>query len=268
MLNLKVIIVIPTLNEEENLRRLLPQIFSIAREKPLNKYQLGIIIVDDNSSDKTRNVALKYKYNESDEVFPVNGIHLIHRSSKMGLGSAYKQGFIKALEMGADIILEMDADLSHQAKYLPDLIEAVADGSKNSGGHVSVGARYIKGADCGITGWPLKRKIISGTANFLATKIMGLPGTDCTSGYRAFRREVLLNENVNYHSLQSGYAFQPEMLFRVHMEGYKIVEVPIWFPERRIGSSKLTFKDIQTFLLTALKLGLKRIQKNKNTKKI
>jgi len=221
-------IVIPTYNEKENIKKLILKIFQ-------NLENPEIIVIDDNSTDGTSDVVKKLikKYN----------VRLIERSKKIGIGSAYKRGFRVA---SGDIIIQMDADLSHDPLYLRQFIEKI-----NQGYDIVIGSRYIKNGK--ITGWSKYRKLLSKVSNFLAYLLLKIPVNDVTTGFRAYKKNFL--NKINLDEINSnGYSFNLEILFRsLEVEG-KIVEIPIIFKNRRIGKSKLGNKEIFYFLMTILRL--------------
>lgn len=216
---MKTIIIIPTYNELDNLRPLLESIFSYAPET-------DILIVDDNSPDGTGKLA--------DQIHDEDPrVHVMHRAGKLGLGTAYIAGFKYAINHGYDAAFEMDADFSHDPRYLPDFLQAIQDAD------LVIGSRYIAGGDT--PNWSLLRRIISGGGNIFARFMLNMPVHDCTAGYRCYRRRVL--ENIDLDSVSSqGYAFQVEMAYRVLRQGFKIVETPIVFMDRRVGKSKMSRK--------------------------
>lgn len=214
---MKTLIIIPTYNEIENLQSLLAGIFSYAPET-------HILIVDDNSPDGTGKLA--------DEISTQNPrVSVMHRSGKLGLGTAYIAGFKYAIAQGYDAAFEMDADFSHDPKYLPDFLGAIENAD------LVIGSRYIKGGST--PNWSLLRRIISGGGNIYTRFVLGISVHDCTAGFRCYRREVL--ENLDLDTVQAqGYAFQVEMAYRVFKKGYRIVETPIVFMDRRLGQSKMS----------------------------
>ena len=216
---MKTLIIIPTYNELENLRPLLQEIFSYAPET-------DVLIVDDNSPDGTGKLADEI-HNENPQV------HVLHRAGKLGLGTAYIAGFKYAVAHGYDAAFEMDADFSHDPRYLPDFLKAIEHAD------LVIGSRYIPGG--GTPNWSFLRRFISGGGNIFARFMLGIPVQDCTAGFRCYRRQVL--ESIDLDTIQSqGYAFQVEMAYRVMRQGFKIVETPIVFMDRRIGKSKMSRK--------------------------
>jgi len=210
------LIIIPTYNEKQNIEFLVNSLLSLGKN-------LYVLIIDDNSPDGTSEIAnqLKKKYQE---------VHVLHRKGKLGLGTAYVEGFKYALENGAQYIFEMDADLSYSPKFIPDFLEAIKTYD------LVVGSRYIGGVR--VLNWPFRRIILSKIGTQYVRMITGLPVTDVTSGFRCFRREVL--ETIDLDKIKSkGYSFQIEMIFKVFHKGFRIGEIPIVFEERKNGQSKI-----------------------------
>ncbi len=218
----KSLIIIPTYNERENIGKLLEQIFN------LNIENLDVLVVDDNSPDKTADVVreLQKRYSQ---------LHLMEREGKMGLGTAYIAGFRWALERDYQYIFEMDADLSHDPAEIPNFLKAIQDAD------LVIGSRYITGVN--VINWPLIRLFISVMASKYTRIITGMPIKDCTSGYKCFRREVL--EAIPLEKVNSnGYVFQIEMNFKAWKRGFRIKEIPIIFYDRTVGKSKMSRKII------------------------
>lgn len=214
------LVIIPTYNERENIVALLELIFG------LNLPGLDVLIVDDNSPDKTAELIkeLMHKYPQ---------LSLIERPGKMGLGTAYIHGFKYALQNGYDYIFEMDADLSHDPKEIPNFLRLIEDAD------LVIGSRYLKGVN--VINWPLTRLALSVFASQYTRLITGMPISDCTGGYKCFRREVL--EAIPLDEVQSnGYAFQIEMNFKAWKRGFRIRELPIIFTDRTVGKSKMSRK--------------------------
>jgi dolichol-phosphate mannosyltransferase len=216
---MKTVIIIPTYNEVENLRPLLETTLSYVPTT-------DILIVDDNSPDGTGQLA--------DQIHEEDArVHVLHRAGKLGLGTAYIAGFKHAIAHGYDAAFEMDADFSHDPRYLPDFLNAIENAD------LVIGSRYIRGG--GTPNWSPLRRLISGAGNIFARFILGMPIHDCTAGFRCYRREVL--EGIDLDTIQSqGYAFQVELAYRVMQHGFKIVEIPIIFLDRRVGKSKMSRK--------------------------
>lgn len=216
----KPLIVMPTYNERENLPRIVAALFAL--EVPA----LEILVVDDDSPDGTGQLAeaLRAEYDEK--------VHVLHRKEKKGLGPAYIDGYRRAIQLGADVIVQMDADFSHQPKYVPQLIE------KTRTHDLVVGTRYKNGGGVDPS-WGLHRKALSWWANRIYTPaILRLPVSDATGGFKAWRRETLAGMDLD--QMQSkGYVFGVEMTYVAHRLGYTIAEVPIYFPDRQHGESKM-----------------------------
>jgi dolichol-phosphate mannosyltransferase len=218
------VIVLPTYNERENLRHALERIRETADGSGL---QLHTLIVDDNSPDGTGELA-----DQLADEYP--DVSVLHRAGKEGLGKAYLAGFKHAMAppLDADLLFEMDADLSHDASYLPDFARLIEHGAD-----LVLGSRYIKGG--GVENWTLSRKAISRGGCFYARSVLGLPYRDLTGGYKCFRRAVL--EAIDLDAVDTkGYGFQIEMTYRAHQLGFKVVELPIIFVDRKIGESKMS----------------------------
>ncbi|RMH62234.1 MAG: polyprenol monophosphomannose synthase [Calditrichaeota bacterium] len=213
----KALIVIPTYNEKDNVKRLVADIHFYQPE-------VHILFVDDNSPDGTADI-IRDIQKENDR------IHLLERPGKMGLGSAYLAGFKYALSRGYDFIFEMDADFSHDPKEIPAFLKNIEEND------LVLGSRYIKGVN--VVNWPLRRLLLSYFANVYTRLATGLPVRDATGGFKCFRREVL--ESIDFKEIKSnGYAFQIELTFRAWKKGFRIKEIPIIFIDRVAGVSKLS----------------------------
>ncbi len=224
---MKALVIIPTYNESDNIKKVIQLVFKSAKN-------IDVLVVDDNSPDKTANVVKKMMKKDK-------RVNLIERRAKRGLGRAYIAGFKYALERDYDRILEMDADLSHDPSEIPNFLKASKEAD------VVIGSRYINGVN--VVHWPLRRLILSYGANIYSRIITGLPLHDTTSGFKCFRREVL--EAVNLESVHSGgYSFQIEMNFRAWCKGFRLKEIPIIFTDRTLGQSKMNF----TIMLEAAKV--------------
>jgi dolichol-phosphate mannosyltransferase len=211
-------LVLPTYNEAPNIEAFV--------EAVGDKLPAGgrILIVDDNSPDGTGRIADRLASERED-------LSVLHRPRKEGLGPAYIAGFRRALEEGADLVLEMDADFSHAPAYLPRLIEA------SEGADLVIGSRYVDGG--GVSDWGPLRRAISRGGSAYARFVLGVGVRDLTGGFKCFRRRVL--EAIDLDSIQSrGYAFQVELTYRTLRLGFKVVEVPIVFRDRRGGTSKMS----------------------------
>lgn len=225
----RALVILPTYDERDNVLPLSLDILAAAPE-------LEILVVDDASPDGTAQVV-----EEAQKSQP--RIHLLRRSGKLGLGTAYLAGFRFGLDHGYDLIFTMDADRSHPPRYLPAMLEALEQHQ------MVIGSRYVPGG--GIENWPVHRQMLSSFANFYARTLLRLSVRDCTGGYRGYRREVL--ENVDAFSVKSsGYSFLYEMVFRVHRAGYSIGEVPIVFEQRVAGQSKINSSEIYIAALRVL----------------
>jgi dolichol-phosphate mannosyltransferase len=191
--------------------------------------RLHVLIVDDNSPDGTGDIA--------DKMAEENPrIDVLHREKKEGLGQAYIAGFRHALKSDFDYIFEMDADFSHDPKYLPYFLEAIEEAD------LVLGSRYISGVN--VINWPMSRLLLSYYANVYTRIVTGLPLRDATGGFKCFRREVL--EAIDLDEVRSnGYSFQIEMSFRAHKKGFKIKEIPIIFTDRVQGTSKMSKKIVR-----------------------
>jgi len=215
-------VVIPTYNEAENLPRIVGALFGL----PLN---LRVLVVDDNSPDGTGKIAerLKLKYG--------NRLDVLHRKSKGGLGPAYIAGFRRVLERpDTDAICQMDADFSHDPSVLPVMAVALEDGAD-----LVVGSRYVPGGELDER-WPLWRKGLSAFGNLYARSILRIPLRDVTGGYRLWRASALRALPLG-QVRSSGYIFQVEMAYLAYRFGLKMVEIPIYFADRRFGKSKMSF---------------------------
>jgi glycosyltransferase involved in cell wall biosynthesis len=218
---MRALVVIPTYNEAENAPILIREI--LARDA-----SVGLLIVDDNSPDGTAGVVEQAMADEP-------RLFLHRRPGKLGLGSAYLAGFRFGLERGYEAIVTMDGDLSHNPRYVSDLLGAVGEYD------MVIGSRYRPGGH--IIDWPIHRRALSAFANAYTRTLLRLPVRDCTSGYRCYTREVL--ETVEPFDIQfSGYSFLEEMVWRVHRAGFRIGEVPIVFETRHAGISKIDRSEI------------------------
>ena len=218
---MRIVIVLPTYNEAENLRNLVSVLFSL----PLD---LIVLVVDDNSPDGTGHIAeeLSTEYQ--------NRVAVLHRAGKLGLRSAYIQGFRKAFEMGADAIVQMDADFSHDPAVLIDMSDRLASCD------VVIGSRYVKGGSLDER-WPLWRRALSAFGNNYARTILGFPLQDVTTGYRMWKCEALQGMPLD-RIRSNGYIFLVEMAYVAFLMEYDITEVPIHFADRRWGKSKMSLK--------------------------
>ncbi|MYE26320.1 MAG: polyprenol monophosphomannose synthase [Chloroflexi bacterium] len=219
----KVIVVLPTYNERENITRIVPALFA------LNIQNFHLLVVDDNSPDGTGQAAEDL----ANEAAYRGRISVLHRPEKQGLGPAYIQGFKRALTLGADLVIQMDADLSHQPKYIPQLLEKARECD------VVIGSRYAAGGSVD-EGWGPLRKLLSWWANRVYTPaILHIPVLDATGGFRCYHRASLIGIDLD-RVKANGYVFQVEMVYLAHRLGFLIGEVPIHFPDRQHGVSKMT----------------------------
>lgn len=219
---MSIVIVIPTYNEKENLPKLVSALFDL----PLQ--DLNILVVDDNSPDGTGELADKLAEEHSGR------LSVLPRQGKLGLGTAYIQGFQKALADGVDFICQMDADFSHPPEKIVEMAEIIKDCD------VVIGSRYVRGGQLD-TDWPFWRKLLSAFGNFYARVILGTPVLDVTGGFKMWRQAVLREMPLD-RVRSNGYAFQIEMGYIAHRLGYKIKEIPIYFAERNQGDSKMSLQ--------------------------
>jgi dolichol-phosphate mannosyltransferase len=218
----RVLVVVPTYNEIKNLSQIVPEIL---RQDP----RIEVLVVDDGSPDGTGELA--DRMGEEDP-----RIHCLHRTKKEGLGKAYLAGFKWALTRDYDFIFEMDADFSHDPKYLPGFLRAVEDAD------LVIGSRYKTGVN--VINWPMSRLLLSYGANIYARWITGLPLTDSTGGFKCFRRSVLATLELDRVE-SNGYSFQIEMSFRAWKRGFRLKEIPIVFVDRVEGQSKMNKKIVR-----------------------
>lgn len=213
------IVIIPTFKEKENIEAIIKAISSLTMP-------FDILIIDDNSPDGTASIVKNLQKS-------FTNLHLIERSGKLGLGTAYINGFKWSLEKGYDFIYEMDADFSHDPRDLVRLLNACND----KGADVAIGSRYISGVN--VVNWPLSRVLMSYCASIYVRLITGMRIMDTTAGFVCYKKEVL--ENIKPAQIRSkGYGFQIEMKFVAWKLGYRIIEIPIIFTDRKLGSSKMT----------------------------
>jgi len=233
---MRVMVVVPTYNERKNLEELAPKVLSMLPDTEL-------LVVDDGSPDGTGQYADALARHDP-------RIHVLHRPSKMGLGSAYVRGFKYALDAAAELIIQMDADFSHDPKEIPHLVAAA--GSYD----VVLGSRYITGAN--VVNWPLSRLFLSYFANVYTHIVTGLPLRDSTGGFKCFRRKVI--ETIDLDSIRSdGYSFQIEVNFRCWRKEFSIVEIPIVFVDRHSGTSKMSRRIVWEAMWLVWRLRLEAI---------
>jgi dolichol-phosphate mannosyltransferase len=229
---MKAMVVIPTYNEKENINRLIPEVLA---QDPL----LEVLVVDDNSPDGTGDLVESGFRGHS-------RVHLLRRAGKMGLGTAYLNGFRYALARPEiECVFEMDADFSHRPQYLPEFLKALETAD------VVLGSRYIAGG--GVAGWGLRRRVLSRWGSIFARGMLGLPVSDCTGGFRCYRREVLAALDLDRVTSQ-GFGFQVEMLYECRQRGFRIKEIPIVFPDRELGESKMSAGIVYEALLLVFRL--------------
>ena len=213
----RALVCLPTYDERENVA---PMVEAILAADP----KLEVLVVDDNSPDGTGEIADGIAAREP-------RVHVLHRAGKEGLGKAYLAGFAWALERGYGLVLEMDADFSHDPKYLPAMLAA------SRSADLVLGSRYVPGG--GTVNWGLGRKILSRGGSFYARTVLGIGVRDLTGGFKCFRREVL--EAIDLASVEcTGYAFQIELTYRAVRKGFRVKELPIVFADRRVGHSKMS----------------------------
>lgn len=237
--------IIPTYNELDNLRPLVEEILALPTDGPHPSLgQICVINVDDNSPDGTGDDADRLAATYPGQVVAM------HRPVKLGLGGAHLAGFRRALQLGAQYIITMDADFSHHPRYVPRILE------KCGSADVVIGSRYVPGG--GVSGWPWDRRVLSRTANLIARLSAGLHVRDTTTGFRLYRREVLESIPLD-HVFSSGYSFMVEMLFLVQERGWRVAEIPIILQDRQFGSSKISHLEIFKAVYTLLRLVLRRV---------
>ena len=217
---MQTLVIIPTYNERENIEALLTQVFQ-------QQADIHVLVVDDNSPDRTFELVQQLAHMQ----YP-DKLHLLKRPGKLGLGTAYVEGFRWALSHNYDYVVQMDADFSHNPVYLPDFLREIGTSD------VVLGSRYIPGG--GVRGWGLLRQLISKGGNIYARTILGLPFRDLTGGYKCFRRDVL--QAIGLDEIHAkGYAFQIETTYRAVSKGFTITEIPIIFEDRIRGKSQFSF---------------------------
>ena len=233
------VIIIPTYNEKENIENMIRALMNL-------EHSFDVLVVDDGSPDGTASIVKRMM-----EVFP-GRVHIIERSGKLGLGTAYIAGFKWALVNGYEYIFEMDADFSHNPADVPLLYSACA----NDGYDLSIGSRYVSGVN--VVNWPMGRVLMSYFASKYVRFITRLPVYDTTAGFNCYRREVL--ETLNLDEIRfKGYAFQIEMKFTTHKCGFKIKEVPVIFVNRALGTSKMSGGIFSEALFGVVKLKLESL---------
>ena len=215
--NEKILIILPTYNEKENLENAVARIFAVDPS-------IHVLVVDDNSPDGTGQLAEKLKDKDP-------RVNVLHRPRKEGLGRAYLEGFQYALARDYEYIFEMDADLSHDPRYIPDFLNAAREAD------LVIGSRYLTGVN--VINWPMSRLLLSYAASLYVRFITGLPVKDPTGGFKCFRRKALLGLNLARIS-SSGYSFQIEVSYKCWKKGFILREIPIIFTDRKLGRSKMS----------------------------
>lgn len=235
---LQVAVIVPTYNERENIESLVTQLLALPTA-------VRIIVVDDNSPDGTGAIAARLAAESGGRM------GVIHRAGKLGLGTAYIAGFKRALAEEADLICTMDADFSHNPRYIPAMVDKVGQGYD-----LVIGSRYVRGG--GASGCTFDRKLLSWGANAFARTMLGLHAHDTTAGFRCYRREVLQGMDLD-DIKASGYSFLIEMLYRVQRSDWRVGEVPIVFENRRLGISKISRAEVMRAMHTVLRLAWRRL---------
>lgn len=234
--NMKTLVVIPTFNELENVKKIIPEVLKQNEE-------IDILIVDDNSPDKTGDYVEELSKQNS-------RVKLIRREKKLGLGTAYIAGFKYALQDNYDYVFEMDADFSHDPNEIKNFLEAIKEAD------LVLGSRYINGVR--VLNWPMRRLLLSYFASVYTRVITGLPVKDATGGFKCFRIDVL--KAVDLDRIKSnGYSFQIEMTFKAYKKGFRIKEIPIVFVDRVKGKSKMSKKIVWEAVFMVWKLRLRSI---------
>ncbi|MBI1804271.1 MAG: polyprenol monophosphomannose synthase [Ignavibacteriae bacterium] len=232
----KTLVVTPTYNEADNIEQF---ITDVLKQSP----DIQILIVDDNSPDKTGDIVARMMETNS-------RVHLIRRPYKMGLGTAYVEGFRYAIARHFDYVFEMDADFSHNPDEIPHFLKRMNECD------LVLGSRYTNGVR--VVNWPIRRLLLSYSANVYTRIVTGMPVKDATGGFKCFKRKVL--ESINLDNVRSnGYAFQIEMNFKTWSKGFKVCEHPIIFFDRRSGVSKMSKKIVYEAVFMVWKLKLQKI---------
>lgn len=235
-------VVIPTYNEKENIKQLIPRILDVSEDLRERDENLSILVVDDNSPDGTARVVKNFS-GEREEV------NLLERKEKNGLGNAYVDGFEYSIkDLKAEVLIEMDGDMSHDPSVLPNFIREIKRGSD-----LVIGSRRVSEGET--VGWSLRKNLASWMGNFLARIVTGFRVEDCTSGYRAIRSSLL--EDFLQEIDSEGYAIQLEIVYHAVKNDAKITEIPITFEAREKGQSKMRKDDLIEFTKRGLRLGLK-----------
>lgn len=227
-------VVLPTYNESENIERLVRAVRAAAPG-------IGVLVVDDNSPDGTADIAARL----ADEL---GGIEVLRRPGKLGLGSAYREGFSRVLAGDADVIVSMDVDFSHDPAVIPAMLSAIADGAD-----AVIGSRYVRGG--GTKNWPIHRRLLSRWGNLYTGAVLGVGVRDCTTGFRAYRATAL-RAIAPETTRAEGYAFLTELVVRLSRRDLRIVEVPIMFADREHGTSKMSGRIVVESMLLVTRWGV------------
>ncbi|MBK6877380.1 MAG: polyprenol monophosphomannose synthase [Ignavibacteria bacterium] len=232
----RILVIIPTYNEAENITKIIPEVLANSNEEDV----FNVLVVDDNSPDGTANLV---------EAMNNPDVFVLRREKKSGLGTAYLAGFRYAIERNYDCVFEMDADFSHDPKYLMDFIVKIKEGYD-----LVIGSRYIHGVS--VLNWPIGRLILSYMASVYTRMVTGLKVKDTTAGFMCYKVSALKQIDLN-EVRSNGYSFQIEMKFKCYKKGFRIFEVPILFIDRREGESKMSRKVVYEAYFMVWKLKLK-----------
>lgn len=234
----RILVIIPTYNEADNILKIIPEVFKNTN----HENEFSVLVVDDSSPDGTAELV---------ENLNDTNVHLLKRGKKSGLGRAYIAGFKYAIKNNYDFVFEMDADFSHDPKYLKEFVTKILEGYD-----LVIGSRYVNGIS--VLNWPLSRLILSYMANVYTRIITGLKVMDTTAGFMCYRVPAL--KQINLDEVKSnGYSFQIEMKFKFYKKGFKIIELPILFIDRRQGESKMSRKVVYEAYFMVWKLKFKSI---------
>lgn len=228
------VVVLPTYNERENIAPYLRSLREVGDD-------IDVLVVDDGSPDGTADLARSL----GEEL---GGVRVLVRASKDGLGSAYRAGFAQVLSEGYDVVVSMDADLSHDPAVIPEMLRLI-----DAGADAVIGSRYVTGG--GTTDWPVRRQLLSKWGNTYTRRALGLPTRDCTSGFRAYRSSALAAIEPGTTGAE-GYAFLTELVRRLSHHGYRVVETPIIFRDRTLGTSKMSGRIIVESMLLVTRWGI------------
>ncbi len=232
----RILVIIPTYNEAENITKIIPEVLANSNEEDV----FNVLVVDDNSPDGTANLV---------EAMHNQDVFVLRREKKSGLGTAYLAGFRYAIEKNYDCVFEMDADFSHDPKYLMDFIVKIKEGYD-----LVIGSRYVHGVS--VLNWPIGRLILSYMASVYTRMVTGLKVKDTTAGFMCYKVSALKQIDLN-EVRSNGYSFQIEMKFKCYKKGFRIFEVPILFIDRREGESKMSRKVVYEAYFMVWKLKLK-----------